>query len=232
MIRVVLICFVFVAVAWAAHLATSLAEEPAGDGTDASTQPADTRRFEPLMREIAAGYERWGRVDDEARWAPFLCRMPSPGSDRLSASDDKRTHGRKIYALYAKDRNAYVGLNDALPKDLGWLPANPAAAAVARACEQVIVKEAYLPVEVSSGAAWPTTRIGAVESDGKWYRHGDRTGLFIMAKVSANDPDADAGWVYGTVSPDRKTVTAVGRIDSCMSCHTEAPHGRLFGLPK
>ena len=28
-----------------------------------------------------------------------------------------------------------------------------------------------------------------------------------------------------------KRVTSVGRVDNCMSCHTTAPHGRLFGLP-
>jgi hypothetical protein len=36
--------------------------------------------------------------------------------------------------------------------------------------------------------------------------------------------------VYATVGPD-KQVTAAGRIASCMECHVDAPHGRLFGLP-
>jgi hypothetical protein len=35
--------------------------------------------------------------------------------------------------------------------------------------------------------------------------------------------------VYGTVAADG-TVTGAGRIASCMGCHADAPHERLFGL--
>src|SRR5690242_7517422 len=78
---------------------------------------APTLKPDQLMLQIAAGYSQWGRVDDVARWAPFLCSVPIRGVHRFSQSDDPETHGQKIYALYARNRDAYVALNDALPKD-------------------------------------------------------------------------------------------------------------------
>ena len=53
-----------------------------------------------------------------------------------------------------------------------------------------------------------------------------------MVKLDPSTPDTDAGWVYGTVSADGKQVNASGRIASCMKCHQQAKHDRLFGLPK
>src|SRR5688572_20399864 len=35
--------------------------------------------FEAETMAIARDYLSWGRVDDELRWAPFLCRQPLPG---------------------------------------------------------------------------------------------------------------------------------------------------------
>src|SRR4051812_33071032 len=35
--------------------------------------------FEEQVLAIAAEYQAWGRVDDELRWAPGLCRQPLPG---------------------------------------------------------------------------------------------------------------------------------------------------------
>ena len=76
---------------------------------------------------------------------------------------------------------------------------------------QVIVKEAWEPL--------PGDRPGA------------KQGLYIMLKTSAEAVDSDAGWVYGTLTPDGRTVTSVGRVASCMSCHVDAPKDRIFGLP-
>src|SRR6187455_1828837 len=44
--------------------------------------------FEEQTLAIAAEYLSWGRVDDELRWAPFLCRQPLPGIAWQSASND------------------------------------------------------------------------------------------------------------------------------------------------
>ena len=57
---------------------------------------------------------------------------------------------------------------------------------------------------------------------------GDAGPLFMMIKIG--DEDSDAGWIYATVAPDGKTVTASGKIASCMECHQAAKHDRLFGL--
>ena len=51
----------------------------AGGGlADAGTPPPIVPAFAATAREIAAEYTAWGRVDDELRWAPFLCRIPLP----------------------------------------------------------------------------------------------------------------------------------------------------------
>jgi hypothetical protein len=44
-------------------------------------------------------------------------------------------------------------------------------------------------------------------------------------------PGTDEGWVYGMMGDDLKTVTSVGKVSSCIECHEEAPHDRLFGYP-
>jgi hypothetical protein len=58
---------------------------------------------------------------------------------------------------------------------------------------------------------------------------GDFVGLFIMKRIAdATDPSTDNGWVYATTDADLR-ITSAGRIASCMACHADAPHGRLFG---
>jgi hypothetical protein len=74
--------------------------------TDASADVA-MNPFEEQVLEIAATYTAWGRVDDELRWAPWLCRAPYPGIARPSKSDDESTHGRKLYSVFAKNHAAY-----------------------------------------------------------------------------------------------------------------------------
>lgn len=175
------------------------------------------------VREIAAGYEKWGRVDDEARWAPYLCRAPFPARAWFSASSDKDTHGRKLYSLFAKDRTAYV-VRDLKSTGVG----------------QVIVKEAWVPEEVRkvNQAQLMTPSSGRPASpfvpyasrDGKTYKASKKAGLFVMMKLDPKTPETDAGWVYATVADDLKTVTAVGKIGSCMECHVKAKFDRLFGL--
>ena len=45
--------------------------------------------------------------------------------------------------------------------------------------------------------------------------------LFVMVRGDE--------WIYGTVSPDGK-ITSAGQVESCIGCHVEAPHDRLFGI--
>jgi hypothetical protein len=55
------------------------------------------------LEEIAKGYRKLGRVDDEARYAPTLCRAPLRSPPRLSTEHG----GKKIYFLYADEGDAY-----------------------------------------------------------------------------------------------------------------------------
>lgn len=211
-----------------------------------------TDRFEQKLLEIAKDYQQWGRVDDEARWAPYLCRLPKPAKAKFSESDDEASHGQKLYSLFAKDREAYVALTgDASNRDQATADSAsdsrsdpPEAAAKASPLGQVVVKESWTakPVAKPKLDAFgnpPTLdrdeqdRFSPyAERDGKWFKCDEKSALFIMFRVDPKTPGADEGWVYGTVSADGKKVTSVGLVKSCMKCHTEAPHGRLFGLDR
>jgi hypothetical protein len=75
--------------------------------------------------------------------------------------------------------------------------------------------------------------INWVEHEGQRLHTGEQAELFVMAKLGAADlPGTDAGWIYGTLTPDGQTLTSAGRVQRCMDCHEAAPHERLFGLQK
>ena len=46
--------------------------------------------------------------------------------------------------------------------------------------------------------------------------------LFVMARGAER-------WIYGTVSADGQ-VTSAGQVETCIGCHVEATHDRLFGI--
>jgi hypothetical protein len=207
-----------VADAAAVHVSTAA---PNHTPNAAPAAPAENDpRWHATLTAIAAGYSLWGRVDDEMRWAPTLCRMPTPARARISASDDAGTHGRKLYTLYAKDPVAY----GAPPSMM-----QPADQPDLSDISQVIVKEAFRPVETDQPHG---LNLRPAEQGGKLYVPGEPMGLYVLFKPLASDPAAtDAGWVYGTIAADMKTITGAGKIDSCMGCHQSLP-GRLFGLKK
>jgi hypothetical protein len=207
--------------------------------------PAPTEpRFHAELKKIAGEYLSYGRVDDEMRWAPYLCRMPMPGTPRLSGSKDEKTHGQKLYSLFVKNRFAYLVLDPARPIPVG----------------QAIVKQSWIPEDVTEKrkdlkGQPPGDRVPFQEvvrtppKDGKkafpdqvdhfwpYARKGDKVfkaakqaDLFIMMKLDPQTLGTDNGWVYGTVTPDGKTVTSAGRVESCMKCHQETKTDRLFGL--
>jgi hypothetical protein len=192
-----------------------------GGAVDAAADHAVTP-FEQQTLEIASQYLAWGRVDDELRWAPFLCRAPYPGIARPSQSDDESTHGRKLYSVFAKNHAAYPDG----PQD-----------------GQVVVKQSWIPelVDTDAGLQLNAYRSDAgteadhfypyAQGDGGIYRAAAPAGLFIMFRLDPSTPDTDEGWVYATVSPAGQ-VTAAGRVANCMGCHeTSATHERLFGVP-
>jgi hypothetical protein len=177
-----------------------------------------TAAFSERARTIAAEYQSWGRVDDEVRWAPFLCRLPLPGVAHVSGSEDASTHGQKLYSVFARNRSGY--------------PAGPHA-------DQVVVKQSW-KAERADGVAFDPEGASHgpgddhfypyAEKDGVVYRAASPAGLYIMFKIDPATPDTDEGWVYATIAPGGQ-VTAAGRVASCMGCHAHAKHERLFGVP-
>jgi hypothetical protein len=209
------------------------------------------KQFHDKLLEVAKTYTTYGRVDDELRWAPELCRMPLPARVRYSDSSDEATHGRKLYSIFARNRVAYLSVsNPGIVVGLRSLERDRQTAGA-----QVIVKESWLPQEVEAPKDRELRREPApyanapktekrepanfadrdhfhpyVTKDGKTYKAAKQGELFIMLKLDPKTAGTDEGWVYGTVTPDLKTVTSAGRVASCMKCH-ETKSGRLFGLP-
>jgi hypothetical protein len=208
-----------------------------------SDKPAEGPFHKDLLK-VAADYKTWGRVDDEMRWAPTLCRAPAPGRVYQSASMDNATHGQKLYSIFARKRDDYFQHLKGKTVAVG----------------QVIVKQSWLPEEVTDPKERPAQRYDfhkvirtpdpnpdpkrsqfAHEAD-HFYPYilkGDRVfkaakqaDLFIMMKLDPKTPATDQGWVYATVTPDGKNVTSAGKIESCMKCHQDAKGDRLFGLWK
>jgi hypothetical protein len=165
--------------------------------------------FHADLLKLAAEYQEFGRVDDEERLAPIFCREPRRAVLRLSKSEEADTHGRKLYYLYAKDRAAYL--------DIAKKSVKPG---------QAIIKQSWHAETADDERA----NAPNAAQNAHRYRAGKQGPLFIMYKLDADTPETDKGWVYGTLSSDGKHVTSAGRVASCMACHQDAPHDRLFGL--
>lgn len=191
------------------------------DPMDAGAPAPIDEAFAATALQFAGDYTSWGRVDDELRWAPFLCRIPLPGIVRPSESNDATTHGQKLYSVFAKNHDAY--------------PAGPQDG-------QVVVKQswtaelvttpdaAFSPASAHFAADAGDHFYGYAQGDGGVYRAGQLAGLYIMFRLDPATPDTDEGWVYATITAEGQ-VTAAGRVASCMTCHEVATHERLFGVP-
>jgi hypothetical protein len=191
-------------------------------GTEAATKDAEARTH-ALLLSIAGEYTQYERVDEEIRWGLMGCArpiQPPPNGLRRSASKDEATHGRKVYYVFTKSRPDYF-------KTLGET-GQPSPSPIG----QAIVKESWTAEEAdpAKGSGNPAGDPSLVMSDGRYFRAGKKSDLFIMTKVDPSTPGADGGWIYGTVSADGKTVIAQGQIAACAGCHQSAPRDRLFGL--
>lgn len=180
-------------------------------------------RTRALLLSIAGEYTRYERVDEEIRWGVMGCArpiQPPPNGLRRSASTDEATHGRKVYYVFTKSRLDYF-------KTLGET-GHPSPSPIG----QAIVKESWTAeaADPAKGSGNPAGDPSLVMSDGRYFRAGKKSDLFIMTKVDPSTPGADGGWIYGTVSADGKTVIAQGQIAACAGCHQSAPRDRLFGL--
>ena len=170
-----------------------------------SAEPGELNKaFSERLLQIAKDYKTYAQVDGRLRPAPTLCAAPMLGPSLLvSKSDDGATHGKKVYFLFAKDRQEYLGLMDVnigTGKD-ALLSAERIDEAKKNSPHQVgqaIVKEAWLPAKVEpatkarsqSGATrqGPTVKIG----DDEFYAK-EKIGLFIIYKLAENTPDTDHG---------------------------------------
>ena len=198
-------------------------------GCHLSQDLSDPQQLQGELLQVASKYQNWGRVDDVAHIAPQLCVALPPPAVRYSESTDDETHGQKLYSVFAKDRDAYVEI-----------------AKQSSPVGQVIVKESWIPEETSevkpgeidhaklvrTGTDPNSSRFNPYAAKGgKVFKASKRGDLFIMMKLDPGTPNTDEGWVYGTVTADGKTVTSAGKVESCMKCHQDAKHDRLFGVP-
>ncbi len=172
---------------------------------------------------------------------------PSTAEDKImqvSRSSDEKTHGKKLYLVFSRYPINVITQNMALPL---------AGESGIQRVGQAVVKESWVPEAVADKGqdrkAVKRTLRGKPEDaapdapdvkqvieivpyarhNGKLYHAGRKYGLFIMFKLDPKTPGTDNGWVYGTVSADCKAVRSVGRLESCMKCHQDAPYDRLFG---
>jgi hypothetical protein len=198
---------------------------------------------ERTMRAIATDYAKWGRADENARWAPVACEpgglpdaMPTGG--KISAIEDPpRAHARKFYFLFAKDKAAYLAASGAT-EGRGAAKRGPATRPAVKedvatsAFRQIVVKEAWAPVEITADEAKRTAADQKAHRGGKWYKARDRGDLFVMARLADEKAaGTDKGWVYGVVTPGSPaTVKEAGLLRQCAECHHQAGDGRLYGV--
>lgn len=208
---------------------TQVEHEP--EGTPSQSSPVIDEAFVPRLLEIAAGFKPdpprppseaffgtrhkgWSKLGDVPSWAPELCSAPPVPGPLVSDSGDEGTHGRKLYYLYTRDVPAYLS-----------------AAQSDQPIGQAFVKESYGALAVSAsdaGFSKASYQGFAVEREGQRWKLGPARDLFVMYKLDPSTPGTDQGWVYGTVSPELQ-VTSAGRVASCMECHVDAKHDRMFG---
>jgi len=191
------------------------------------TKVENDARFHSLLLTAARSHEAFGKIDDVLRFAPTLCMAPPPAPVRWSFSKDESTHGQKLYFLYAWDAAAYLTEKRADHRKKDHL----APVYEKKPAEQALIKQSWTVVDAKLPAAGEDKSC-FITKDGKLFRTGERKDLFVMVKLEAQTEGTDPGWVYGTVTPDFKSVTSSGRVASCMACHEKAGDGRLFGFTK
>src|SRR5215471_5280021 len=90
----------------AAILAVAIGALVLKAGEPSTTAKQSEKGFSEQLLEIATQYQPWGRIVEQPKFAPVMCAAPPPPAismPRVSESDDKSTHGRKLYHLFAKD---------------------------------------------------------------------------------------------------------------------------------
>lgn len=183
-----------------------------------------------VLRSIAASYTQFYRADG-MWWSPYDCLAPPAAPPRISAAPVDTPHGRKLYTLQIADFAAYAKetASSAEPH-AGHVRAPPQDVIMSKipGASQAVVKVSYAPS--TAPPKQPVLGVGSVTDHGTTYYPGEQRDLFVMYRPTREGADTDAGWLYGTVTPDAQTVTSAGKVASCMRCHAKATHGRLFGV--
>lgn len=212
----------------------------APDPASVADAPANDPRWHDLVRLAIAAHERWGRVDDRARFAPFDCRLPPPSAARFSASEDAATHGAgklfTVFALAPEDYGfpGYVFPPDRGPEGQPCPGCDAHRALVAAGVRQVLFKDAYEALREpppdgtyadrdGPRGLWPAMR------DGVAFHPGRSLGDFMLILLDPTTPGTDEGWIYATATPEG-TITSAGLVAPCMSCHQQQAQ-RFFGIP-
>lgn len=192
---------------------------------DAAPQPLDTRWSEDVLA-VAQSFHQWGHLEDEARWAPYLCAVPPPAPARISAAEESAEHARKLYVVSALD-TVPLGYPSSILYVAPDLEAPQPMAELGPEVLQAVVKESFEPHRLDEHDDVDGHGLLPAEHDGESFVAGDPLGLYIMLQVEDRS-GTDEGWVYATVAADLRTITAMGVIESCASCHAHAGPGRLF----
>ncbi len=185
--------------------------------------------------EIANEYLQYRQFKDKKiiitdtsqyRWAITLCRIPSPmemgahfktDSSFISRADKLLSpHGNKLYRLFVKDYDAYIG------NAPGGQPVG-----------QVIVKETWNVKEIVYDSLNNIIQQIQSANDGKWYTPVSVSELFIMYKEKETEHN-DKGWNYGIYSLENTNQKPLllndVKISSCIGCHKETKYDRIFGV--
>lgn len=179
----------------------------------ARLERAASNDIEGRLREIARDYSAYAQVGDAGVWAPELCFAPAGMfSPSMSEADALSAHGQKLYYLFVQNAGPYLETTG--PQPIG----------------QAIVKQSWIPKQAANDAERGEAD-GRVLSprDGKYYIPDRQSDLFIMYKAHPTTPGTDRGWVYAVATPNGERITSSGRIASCMKCHVQAEHDRVFG---
>ena len=206
---------------------------PAPPALDAASMAA----FGGDVAAVTRAYSAWPRLTRTPQWAPMMCAQPPAHTHaiaHISASGDQATHGRKLYYLHALDPARYFSDTNMSDGFIGQL-----SAAKLPGIAQAIVKDAFAPKR-AEGDALEDLKVAletgkkdeapfAYDAEERQYVAGSAIGQFIMIRYAAAREGTDDGWIYATVD-SWGTITSIGKVASCMECHVDAPHGRLFGL--
>lgn len=180
---------------------------------------AVTSSFHARLREIAATYTEYGRFDGQMRWGSLACspyRVVTPDLPELhaSASQDSRTHGRKLYSIFAK-RLFMTGYTTAERGGLDWdlrpghVRGRYFTEGKANPIGQVLVKESWVPEEI------PDT--------GQRLQPG---GQLIIQRHRRDDPPAEKNQL---LEPAKRIVKVRERTVNVEDSSTDAAEsGKLF----